>query len=83
MSVPELVKWVKDDKNRASNVRPFVKRAPRSRHTGFAERDYTDGLIQREDGLAAMRYWKGIAERLKTQYKGQTAALWKELGLLD
>ncbi|WP_300727371.1 DnaT-like ssDNA-binding domain-containing protein [Pseudomonas sp.] len=49
-----LVKWVKDDKNRASNVRPFVKRAPQSRHTGFAERDYTDGLIQREDGTYAL-----------------------------
>lgn len=24
--------------------------APQSRHTGFADRDYTDGLIQREDG---------------------------------
>lgn len=24
--------------------------APQSRHTGFAERNYTDGLIQREDG---------------------------------
>jgi len=31
-----LVKWVKDDKNRASNVRPFVKREAPSRHTGFA-----------------------------------------------
>lgn len=49
-----LVKWVKDDKNRASNVRPFPKREPQSRHTGFAERDYTDGLIQREDGSYAL-----------------------------
>lgn len=48
-----LVKWVKDDKNRASNVRPFVKREALSRHTGFAERDYTAGLIQREDGTYA------------------------------
>jgi hypothetical protein len=48
-----LVKWVKDDKNRASNVRPFVKREVSSRHTGFAERDYTAGLIQREDGTYA------------------------------
>lgn len=49
-----LVKWVKDDKNRASNVRPFVKREALSRHTGFAERDYTAGLIQREDGTYAL-----------------------------
>lgn len=48
-----LVKWVKDDKNRASNVRPFVKREVSSRHAGFAERDYTSGLIQREDGTYA------------------------------
>ncbi|WP_432755745.1 DnaT-like ssDNA-binding domain-containing protein [Pseudomonas sp. WMBT8] len=48
-----LVKWVKDDKNRASNVRPFVKREVSSRHTGFSERDYTAGLIQREDGTYA------------------------------
>lgn len=49
-----LVKWVKDDKNRASNVRPFVKREAPSRHTGFAERDYTAGLIRREDGTYAL-----------------------------
>ena len=49
-----LVKWVKDDKNRASNVRPFVKREAPSRHTGFADRDYTAGLIQREDGTYAL-----------------------------
>lgn len=49
-----LVKWVKDDKNRASNVRPFVKREAPSRHTGFAERDYTAGLTQREDGSYAL-----------------------------
>ena len=34
----------------ASNVHPF----PQSRHTGFAERDYTAGLIQREDGSYAI-----------------------------
>jgi hypothetical protein len=28
--------------------------APQSRHTGFAERNYTDGLIQREDGSYAI-----------------------------
>ena len=35
---------------RASNVHPF----PRSRPTGFAERDYQAGLIQREDGSYAL-----------------------------
>lgn len=49
-----LVRWVKDDKNRDSNVRPFVKRDSVSRHTGFAERNYTDGLVQREDGSYAL-----------------------------
>jgi len=49
-----LVRWVKDDKNRDSNVRPFVKRDAPSRHTGFAERDYTAGLVQREDGSYAL-----------------------------
>lgn len=34
----------------ASNVHPF----PQSRHTGFAERDYTSGLKQREDGSYAL-----------------------------
>lgn len=33
----------------ASNVHPF----PQSRHTGFAERDYTAGLTLREDGSYA------------------------------
>jgi hypothetical protein len=32
-----------------SNVHQF----PQSRHTGFADRNYTDGLIQREDGSYA------------------------------
>ncbi|MBA6044051.1 DnaT-like ssDNA-binding domain-containing protein [Pseudomonas lactis] len=49
-----LVRWVKDDKNRDSNVRPFVKKEAQSKHTGFAERDYTDGLVQREDGSYAL-----------------------------
>ena len=49
-----LVKWVKSDRNQASNVRQFVKRESQSRHTGFAERDYTDGLIRREDGTYAL-----------------------------
>lgn len=34
----------------AGNVHPF----PASRHTGFAERDYTAGLIPREDGSYAL-----------------------------
>ncbi|MGH8388185.1 MAG: YdaU family protein [Pseudomonas sp.] len=33
-----------------NNVHPF----PQSRHTGFAERDYTAGLTQREDGSYAL-----------------------------
>ncbi|MNF10163.1 hypothetical protein D3C80_2110210 [compost metagenome] len=49
-----LVKWVKDDKNRASNVRQFPAKAAQSRHTGFADRDYTAGLKQREDGSYAL-----------------------------
>lgn len=32
---------------------PAAKVAPHSRHTGFADRNYTDGLIQREDGSYA------------------------------
>ena len=34
----------------SNNVHQF----PQSRHTGFAERDYTAGLIQREDGSYAL-----------------------------
>ena len=34
----------------ASNVHPF----PQSRHTGFADRDYTSGLKMREDGSYAL-----------------------------
>lgn len=49
-----LVRWVKDDKTRASNVRQFPKRETQSRHTGFAGRDYTAGLTQREDGSYAI-----------------------------
>jgi len=49
-----LVRWVKGDSSRASNVRQFPKREIQSRHTGFAERDYTAGLTQREDGSYAI-----------------------------
>jgi uncharacterized protein YdaU (DUF1376 family) len=55
--VQMLVKWVKNDQNRASNVRPFPSKPaaqPASRHHGFAERDYTAGLKQREDGSYAL-----------------------------
>lgn len=48
--VSMLVSWVKQDQARASNVRPLRKSAVPSRHNGFAERDYTAGLKQREDG---------------------------------
>lgn len=45
-----LAKWVRDDKNKASNVRQFVKRESPSRHTGFDQRDYKAGLTARGDG---------------------------------
>jgi DNA-binding transcriptional ArsR family regulator len=35
----------------ASNVHPFTQ--PLSRHSGFDQRDYTDGLTEREDGTHA------------------------------
>lgn len=55
--VQMLVKWVKNDQSRASNVRQFPSKPsaqPASRHHGFAERDYTSGLKQREDGSYAL-----------------------------
>ena len=55
--VQMLVKWVKNDQNRASNVRPFPSKPAAqqaSRHHGFADRDYTSGLKQREDGSYAL-----------------------------
>lgn len=42
-------RW-EDEVKPTSNVHPF----PQSRHTGFADRDYTAGLIQREDGSYAI-----------------------------
>lgn len=48
-----LVKWVKTDQNKASNVRQFPKRESQSRHSGFSDLDYTAGLTQREDGTYA------------------------------
>lgn len=41
-------RW-EDEVKSSSNVHPF----PQSRHSGFAERDYTAGLTQREDGTYA------------------------------
>ncbi|MDO7911368.1 DnaT-like ssDNA-binding domain-containing protein [Pseudomonas sp. 22-AL-CL-001] len=54
--VQMLVKWVKNDQSRASNVRQFPSKAAttNSRHHGFADRDYTSGLKQREDGSYAL-----------------------------
>lgn len=55
--VQMLVKWVKNDQNRASNVRPFPSKPvaqQASRHHGFADRDYTAGLKKREDGSYAL-----------------------------
>lgn len=42
-------RW-EDEVKPTSNVHPF----PQSRHTGFADRDYTAGLIRREDGSYAL-----------------------------
>ncbi|MBJ2216405.1 DnaT-like ssDNA-binding domain-containing protein [Pseudomonas sp. MF7453] len=44
-----LVGWVKSDRAKASNVRQLKPLQP-SRHSGFAERNYTAGLTMREDG---------------------------------
>lgn len=44
-----LVGWVKSDRAKASNVRQLKPVQP-SRHGGFADRNYTDGLTKREDG---------------------------------
>ncbi|CAI8831880.1 DnaT domain-containing protein [Pseudomonas sp. IT-P2] len=43
-------RWQDEIPELASNVHPF----PQSRHTGFADRDYTSGLKQREDGSYAL-----------------------------
>lgn len=42
-------RW-EDEVKPSSNVHQF----PQSRHIGFAERDYTAGLVQREDGTYAL-----------------------------
>ena len=43
-------RWEDEIPDTPTNVHQF----PQSRHTGFAERDYTAGLIQREDGSYAI-----------------------------
>lgn len=53
--IPHPATWLngkrwEDEVKVASNVHPF----PQSRHTGFAERDYTSGLKMREDGSYAL-----------------------------
>ncbi|WP_300632643.1 phage replication protein [Pseudomonas sp.] len=53
--IPHPATWLngkrwEDEVKAASNVHQF----PQSRHAGFAERDYTAGLIQREDGSYAL-----------------------------
>jgi uncharacterized protein YdaU (DUF1376 family) len=45
-----LVKWVKGDQNKASNVRQFPKRETQSRHTGFDNRDYKAGTKENANG---------------------------------
>lgn len=52
--IPHPATWLngkrwEDEVKSASNVHPF----PQPRHTGFADRDYTAGLTQREDGTYA------------------------------
>ncbi|WP_336352993.1 YdaU family protein [Pseudomonas atacamensis] len=53
--IPHPATWLngkrwEDEVKVVSNVHPF----PQSRHTGFAERDYTSGLKMREDGSYAL-----------------------------
>lgn len=45
-----LVKWVNRDRQSAAKAPRRGNQPDLSRHTGFDKRDYTDGLIQREDG---------------------------------
>lgn len=45
-----LVKWVKDDKNRASNIRPFPKPQAIARHTLTGNRDYKAGTKENANG---------------------------------
>ncbi|MCM2362444.1 DnaT-like ssDNA-binding domain-containing protein [Pseudomonas sp. SR18] len=45
-----LVKWVRDDKNRASNIRPFPKPQAIARHTLTESRDYKAGTKENANG---------------------------------
>ncbi|SUD43785.1 DNA-binding protein [Pseudomonas fluorescens] len=45
-----LVKWVNDDKNRASNIRPFPKPQAIARHTLTGSRDYKAGTKENANG---------------------------------
>lgn len=45
-----LVKWVKNDRSRANNVRPFTKQQSPSRHTDFDKRDYKAGTKENANG---------------------------------
>ncbi|WP_269841829.1 DnaT-like ssDNA-binding domain-containing protein, partial [Pseudomonas sp. MF6784] len=45
-----LVKWVKDDKNRASNIRLFPKPQAIARHTLTGSRDYKAGTKENANG---------------------------------
>ncbi|WP_371355570.1 phage replication protein [Pseudomonas chlororaphis] len=52
--IPHATTWLngrrwEDEVKSPSNIHQF----PQSRHTGFSDRDYTAGLIQREDGTYA------------------------------
>lgn len=49
-----LVRWVKDDKNRASNVRQFPKPLTISRHTLTDSRDYKAGTKENANGTFSL-----------------------------
>lgn len=49
-----LVKWVKDDRNRVSNVRPFPKPQAISRHTLTESRDYKAGTKENANGTFSL-----------------------------
>jgi hypothetical protein len=49
-----LVKWVKGDRAKASNVRPFPKAAALARHTLAPGRDYEIGTKEQSDGTFSL-----------------------------
>lgn len=52
--IPHLATWLNGKRWEDEVITPSnVHHLPKSRHTGFAERDYTAGLIEREDGSYA------------------------------